>query len=119
MRKPFPIFALLALGGLALAQITIIPPSGSGGSFNEAGNYEPTGTWDFSAGTVTLPPFSNYTSFPVEWCVALSDETTAITTGTAKVTMRAPYAFTVLAVSASVNTASSSGIPTIDINEGL
>lgn len=57
------------------------------------------------------------TGAPVLW-VAMSDESTAITTGTAKVTVRAPYAFTVTAVRASLNTVSSSGIPTVDINEG-
>lgn len=51
------------------------------------------------------------------FCIVCSDETTAITTGTAKVTFRAPFAFTVTAVRASLTTGSSSGIPTIDINE--
>jgi hypothetical protein len=54
--------------------------------------------------------------------VAISDEATAITTGTAKVTFRMPFAMTLLAgnagVRASLNTASSSGIPTFDVNEG-
>lgn len=50
-------------------------------------------------------------------CIAISDETTAITTGTAKVTFRMPYAFTLSAVRASLSTASSSGTPTFDINE--
>lgn len=50
--------------------------------------------------------------------VALSDETTAITTGTAKVTVRAPFAMTVTGVRASLSTVSSSGTPTVDINEG-
>lgn len=52
---------------------------------------------------------------------ALSDDgpsATAITTGVAKQTWRAPYAFTITAVRASLSTASSSGIPTVDINEG-
>lgn len=49
--------------------------------------------------------------------VAISDETTTITTGNAKVTMRMPYAFTLTAVRASVNTVSTSGLPTVDINE--
>ena len=52
------------------------------------------------------------------WTVALGDETTAITTGTAKVTFRTPYTMTVTGVRASLTTASSSGIPTFDINEG-
>ena len=50
--------------------------------------------------------------------LALSDQTSAITTGTAKVTWRVPYAMTVNEVRAFVNTASSSGLPTFDINEG-
>lgn len=49
--------------------------------------------------------------------IAIGDETTAITTGTAKVTFRMPYAFTLSAVRASLTTASSSGTPTFDINE--
>ena len=49
--------------------------------------------------------------------VALSDETTTITTGTAKVTMRAPFAMTITSIPrASLSTASSSGNPTVDIN---
>jgi hypothetical protein len=49
--------------------------------------------------------------------VAVSDESTAITTGTAKLTFRMPYAMTLTAVRASVNTVSSSGNPAIDLNE--
>lgn len=48
--------------------------------------------------------------------VAASDEATIITTGTARVTFRAPYAFTLTSVRASLSTASSSGAPTFDIN---
>lgn len=50
--------------------------------------------------------------------VAVGDETTTITTGTAKTTFRMPYAMQVTAVRASLTTASSSGTPTFDINEG-
>lgn len=51
--------------------------------------------------------------------VAASDETTALTTGTAKVTFRMPYAFTLTAVRASLTTAQTGGsILTMDINEG-
>jgi hypothetical protein len=49
--------------------------------------------------------------------IALSDETTAITTGTNKATFSLPYAFTVTSVYATLNTVSSSGTPTVDINE--
>lgn len=49
--------------------------------------------------------------------IAVGDETTALTTGTAKVTFRMPFAMTLTAVRASLTTASSSGDPTFDINE--
>lgn len=49
--------------------------------------------------------------------VALGDETSPLTTGTAKVTIRMPYAFTLTGVRASLTTASSSGLPTVDIKE--
>lgn len=51
------------------------------------------------------------------FCVAASDETTAITTGTAKTTFRMPYAFTLTNIRGSLNTVSSSGSPIIDVNE--
>lgn len=47
---------------------------------------------------------------------ALSDETTVITTGT-KVTYRMPYAFSLLDTRASLTTASSSGLVTVNIKE--
>lgn len=53
----------------------------------------------------------------VEIGIAISDETTALTTGTAKATFRMPHALTLTAVRLSLTTASSSGLPTIDINE--
>lgn len=51
--------------------------------------------------------------------VSLSDEATALTTGTAKATFRMPYAckLTTTLPRASVNTASSSGVVTVDIKK--
>lgn len=49
--------------------------------------------------------------------IAASDETTAITTGTNKATFSLPYAFTITSVYATLNTVSSSGAVTVDINE--
>jgi hypothetical protein len=50
--------------------------------------------------------------------VACSDETTALTTGTAKVTFRMPYAFSVFGVRASLSTAQTSGsIFTVNIKK--
>lgn len=50
--------------------------------------------------------------------IAVSDETTALTTGAAKVTFRMPFAFTLTAVRASVTTAPTGSVLTVDINEG-
>jgi hypothetical protein len=50
---------------------------------------------------------------------AASDETTALTTGTSKITFRMPYAMTLSAVRCSLTTAQTSGsIFTVDINGG-
>jgi hypothetical protein len=50
--------------------------------------------------------------------LACSDETTALTTGTGKITFRMPYAMTVTAVRASLTTAQTSGsVLTVDIND--
>jgi hypothetical protein len=60
----------------------------------------------------------NYAT-PFELVVAASDETTALTAGTAKITFRMPRAVTLTAVRASLTTAQASGsIFTVDINEG-
>lgn len=48
--------------------------------------------------------------------IAVSDETTALTTGTAKVTFRMPYAFTLTGVRASVTTAPTGADLKVDIN---
>ena len=58
-------------------------------------------------------------TLPAEIIVAASDENTALTAGTAKVTFRMPYAMTVTSVRASLTTAQSAGsLLTVDINEG-
>ena len=49
--------------------------------------------------------------------LACSDETTALTVGTGKVTFRCPFAFTITGVSASVTTAPVGSTIIIDINE--
>jgi len=59
-------------------------------------------------------PYKRTTSF----VIACSDETTALTTGTAKVTFRMPYAYTLDSVRASLTGAGgASGTTQIDINE--
>ncbi len=68
-----------------------------------------------------LNPTTNkldYYNSSIEIQAAASDETTALTTGTAKVTFRLPHAMTLTGVRASLTTAQTSGsIFTVDINE--
>jgi hypothetical protein len=54
---------------------------------------------------------------PVPIGVACSDETTALTTGAAKATFRMPFAMNLTAVRASVTTAPTGSVLTVDINE--
>lgn len=54
---------------------------------------------------------------PVYFGVAVSDETTSITAGTAKITFRMPFAMSVSTYRSNINTVSSSGIVTVDVNE--
>jgi Cu/Ag efflux protein CusF len=63
----------------------------------------------------TFPP--TLTGLPVELVVACSDETNNLTVGANKVTFRAPFAFTLTAVRASVNTAPTGSTLVVDINE--
>lgn len=51
-------------------------------------------------------------------CIAVGDETTALTTGTGKVTFRMPFALTGVTVKASVTTAPTGSTIIVDINEG-
>lgn len=75
---------------------------------------------DFTSYGRTLLAASNQSVLkPTESIIiAASDETTALTTGVAKVTFRMPYAFTLSAVRASVTTAPTGAVLTVDINEG-
>lgn len=58
-----------------------------------------------------------YSGYRETWMFACSDETTALSTGLAKLTFRAPYAANLLAVRSSVNVAGSAGLTTVDIKE--
>jgi hypothetical protein len=81
--------------------------------------------WDDSAGKATFLSIGpgvtiNGTTLVSEVSIgaACSDETTALTTGTAKVTFRMPYAMTLQAVRASVTTAPTGSTLVVDVNEG-
>lgn len=81
---------------------------------NRAYSFISDGTSDWQVLPHTVPvPVAQI----IPLIVAISDEITAITTGTAKVTFRVPAAFTVTGVRASLTTASTSGLVTVDINE--
>lgn len=71
-----------------------------------------------SVNRLTITDAGIFTGLPVEIQLAASDETTALTTGTAKLTFRMPHAMTLTSVRASLTTAQTSGsIFTVDINE--
>lgn len=81
--------------------------------------------WDDSTGAVAWLTLNgalefSTTNLRVLECIGISvvSESTTLTTGTAKRTFRMPFAFTLTGVRASVSTVSSSGLPTVDINEG-
>ena len=59
---------------------------------------------------------NTFQNFPVEYIVACSDETTDLTTGTAKVTFRAPVAFEITDVRASLTTAVAGADLIVDVN---
>ena len=77
-----------------------------------------------SSGTLTnctgLPVagLASFVGLPVSIQLACSDEATALTTGTAKLTFRMPHAMTVTDVRASVGTAPTGSTLVVDINEG-
>ena len=67
--------------------------------------------------TSTTLGLTAFQSLPAEIQAAASDETTNLTTGSAKVTFRMPYAMTLTAVRASLSTAQTAGaLLTVDIN---
>jgi len=68
-----------------------------------------------ASGTIALTTLAGC---PAELVIACSDETTNLTTGTAKVTFRMPFAMTLTAVRSSVNTAPTGSTLIVDINEG-
>lgn len=75
-------------------------------------------TGDIVDGTITLGDIATSAKTEVI-AIAVSDETTALTTGTGKATFRMPYAFTLTDIRASLTTApTTSGLFTVDVNDG-
>jgi len=78
------------------------------------------GKYDNPTGTTSqyIRGDGTFAALPTVIQAAASDEVTALTTGTAKVTFRMPYAMTLTEVRASLTTAQSAGsLLTVDINE--
>lgn len=77
-----------------------------------------SGNPTYDVGSQVYTSTGSGSRLPAEIGVAASDEATALTTGTAKVTFRMPFAMTVSSVRANLNTSQASGsIFTVDINE--
>jgi len=84
------------------------------------GSAATTASTDYLTASTASSTYGTIAQAKTEYLVlAASDESTALTTGTGKVTFRMPYAMTLSAVRCSLTTAQTSGsILTVDINEG-
>jgi hypothetical protein len=107
-----------ALAGVNLStDVNNVLPAANGGT-GVANTGTSTLTANLTVNAATVLNRQSSTGLPVEFYVAASDLTTALTTGTNKAYFRAPYAFTVTEVRASVLTAQSSGsLLTFNIKE--
>lgn len=100
----------LSIGNNAFTANTVELANGTANTLSASG-----GTLSIEG--VALATASSVTNKSESFCVALSDETTALTTGT-KATFRMPYAFTVTGVRGSVTTAATgANLLTINILE--
>jgi hypothetical protein len=109
--------------GLPIAGITASTSTALGvGSLN-IGHASDTTLARSSAGNLTIEgnliyrAGGSFVGMPFEYSTAVSDEATALTAGTAKLTFRMPCAMTVTSVRASVGTAPTGSTLIVDINE--
>jgi hypothetical protein len=74
-------------------------------------------TASVTAGLISKTEYDVFNTVVIQ--IAASDEVTALTTGTAKVTFRMPYAMTLTGIRASLTTAQASGasLLTVDVNQ--
>lgn len=101
------------------------PPTGTGDVVGPASSVDSrVALFDSTTGKLLKQAGKTFNEARIQCIpIACSDETTALTSGTAKVMFRMPYAFTLLSgaagARASLTTAQTSGsIFTVDINEG-
>lgn len=115
---------LASCTALPVAGITASTSTALGVGSLEIGHASDTTLARSSAGNLTVEgnllyrAGGSFVGMPVEIQLACSDETTAITAGTAKATFRMPYAMTLTAVRSSVTTAPTGSTLIVDINEG-
>ena len=101
---------LSAMGPAVFSGTTVLS-----GATRSAGSITTTGEVKTTANVVAS---GGHTLNHVELGFAVSDETTNLTTGTAKLTFRMPFAMHLTAVRANVNTAPAGSTIIVDINEG-
>lgn len=107
------------ISGLAAGVATFLATPSSANLRSALTDESGTGSAYFQGGDLGTPSAGVLTSCTIkeQIGVACSDETTALTTGTAKVTFRMPFAMTLTAVRASVTTAPTGSTLIVDINE--
>lgn len=110
--------------GLPIAGLTGSTSTALGVGTLELGAASDTTLARSSAGNMTIEgnlvyrAGGSFVGMPVELSYACSDESTALTAGTSKVTFRMPFAMTLTGVRSSVTTAPTGSTLIVDINEG-
>ena len=102
--------------GVATALAINVGTAGAPVVLNGAGGTPSSLTLTNATG-LPVSGLSSFVGLPVSLQIAASDTTTAITSGTAKVTFRMPFAMTLTAVRSSVTTAPTGSTLIVDINE--
>lgn len=103
---------------MAVVQISALTAASALGGTEVIHGLQSAASRKITAAQIATYVKSSKVGMPWELLVAVSDETTALTAGTAKVTFRMPAAVTLTAVRASVTTAPTGSVLTVDINEG-
>jgi hypothetical protein len=115
---------LSGCSGLPVAGITDSTTEALGVGSLEVGHASDTTLSRASAGDLAVEGKrlfrvdGSFAGMPFEYPAAVSDETTALTAGTSKLTFRMPCAVTLTAVRASVGTAPTGSTLIVDINQG-